>query len=243
MQRVVVAGIGTGVGKTVASAILVHLLSGDYWKPVHCGAAAESDRACVQRWVGGDRARYHAEAYPLAAPASPHHAARLEGVKLDFDRLVLPRTRAPLVIEMTGGILVPFDDRSLLLDFFLTFEADWVLVSRNYLGSINHTLLSAEILASRGIRPIGLIFNGEPNRDSETFIEAYTGLPVLGRIACEPRIDSTTIKSYSARWAGEPFLPSHWHVASHKTSPQEIPDHDHAHRPTALIALCLNTPR
>lgn len=213
MHKLVVTGVGTGVGKTVVSAILTDLLEADYWKPIHSGPDDERDVEEVKRLVGGPSRRYHDEAYCLKTRASPHYAAQKEGVLLDASRIQLPKTEATLVIEGTGGLFCPFDDQSLVCDHFRNWQADWVIVSQNYLGSINHTLLTVSALQNWGIQPVGIVFNGEDAFCCEPFIQRYTGLSVLGRLRTESHIDSQMIRRYSRSWRSQASLPPHWILA------------------------------
>lgn len=203
MERFIVTGIGTGIGKTVVSAILAEALGADYWKPVQCGIRGERDVLRVAELLENGHRRCHPESYCLRFPVSPHQAARMEGISLDSDQLQVPHTLAPLVIEGTGGVMAPFDDGSLLLDHLVKWGAKWIVVSKNYLGSINHTLLTIAALRGRGIEPLGIVFNGEPNADSERFILSYTGLPLFGRVFQEESVNSQTIKRYSEQWVAQ----------------------------------------
>jgi len=200
MQKMIVAGIGTEVGKTVVSAILVKMLGGNYWKPVSCGPYSKRDPLVVEQWIEDPTVTYFPEAYHLNAPLSPHHAARLQGVDLDPEKVVMPFSSRPLIIESCGGVMVPFNDHMLTIDLFASWDCDWVVVSKNYLGSINHTLLTIEALKARGITPLGIIFNGEENLRSETFILNHTKLPMLARIREESDINSKVIWRYSESW-------------------------------------------
>lgn len=196
MPNIIVTGIGTSVGKTVASGILVNALKGEYWKPVQCGP--KHDAHLIRKW--NPAVRIHPSCYSLKAPLSPHHAARLEGMNMDFTEMQLPQSSAPLIIESAGGILVPFSLTTCFLDYFRKWQALWVVVSRHYLGSINHTLLTLEILKQKGISNIALIFNGIQNQDSEQAILTYSKVPCIGRILPETHFSKKTIQRYAAKW-------------------------------------------
>jgi dethiobiotin synthetase len=105
MHRIMVAGIGTEVGKTVVSAILTILFKGDYWKPIQCGEI--SDTSTMEKWLDMTKHTIHAPAYSLSAPLSPHQAARLENISIRRDNIFIPETTRPLIIEGVGGVLVP----------------------------------------------------------------------------------------------------------------------------------------
>lgn len=203
MHRIMVAGIGTDVGKTVVSAILTTLLKGEYWKPIQCG---ESDSEVVKNWID---AFIHPPAYSLKTPLSPHHAARLENTIIHWESISVPQTSRPLIIEGVGGILAPLTTSTLSIDLFKSWNCQWVVVSKHYLGSINHTLLTINVLKQLGIPLLGILFNGECNPDSEEAILKIAQLPVLGRLYPEALINSQTIQRYAKQWQPHfsPLLP------------------------------------
>lgn len=190
MKPLFVAGIGTGVGKTLISAILVEKLGADYWKPIQSGDLPNSDTLNVQALVTHPAAVFHPEAYRLTQPFSPHKSAALDGVQIDPAAIQLPVTSNRLVIEGAGGLLVPVNDHTVFIDLIARFSAEVILVSMNYLGSINHTLLSAEALKQRGLPVKGIVFNGPEDPYSEKFILAYTGFRLMGRI---PQLDQVRL--------------------------------------------------
>lgn len=179
MNRIFVTGIGTDVGKTIVSAILTEVLEADYWKPVQAGNLDDSDTNTVRKLVANSRSYFHPEAYRLLAPMSPHAAARLENRELDLNKISMPETANTLVIEGAGGLMVPLNDKLLVLDLVAKLNCPVVVVSRNYLGSINHTLLTLEVLKHRNIPVAGIVFNGRPNPATEDFILNYTGVSRL----------------------------------------------------------------
>ena len=201
-MNLIIAGIGTDVGKTVAAAILTEALQADYWKPIQSGYPPDSDTNTVRSLVSNDRSQFHPEAYRLREPLSPHAAAAAEGITLDPARLVPPQTDNSLIIELAGGLMVPITTTYLNLDFIEALSrktaASVVLVSRNYLGSINHTLLSVDALRHRNILIKGLIINGPSVPATESVLLDYTGLPCLVRIHDEPVITAEVVKRYAA---------------------------------------------
>lgn len=217
MNQIIVAGSGTHVGKTVVSAILATLLDGDYWKPVQCGKEEESDTAIMKTLLDPDRHTVWEPIYSLQAPLSPHHAARLENLTIDIDSIhPPPASPRPLIIEGIGGVFVPLTLKTLTYDLFKTWKCLWVLVVNHYLGSINHTLLTIDALKKRNVPLMGLIFNGEPNPDSEAAILEFSQLPRLARLAPESHITQTTIQRYAQQW--KPALSQLLH-SSKKTVP------------------------
>lgn len=197
MHKIMVAGIGTDVGKTVVSSILTTLFNGDYWKPIECG---DSDTAKVRKWLDATRHTIHLPAYSLKAPLSPHHAARLENTLIRLDSITVPKTTRPLIIEGVGGIFVPLTSKISSLDLFKSWECQWVIVSKHYLGSINHTLLTLEVLKTLSLPIVGIIFNGEQNQDTESAILEISQVPVLGRLLPEPNLNPQIIQRYAKQW-------------------------------------------
>lgn len=200
MKQYFVTGIGTDVGKTVAAAILTEALQADYWKPVQAGGLDFTDTDTVKSLVSNEQSVFHPEAYRLKMAASPHKAAAAEGVEIDVQGLQLPNTQNNLVVEGAGGLMVPLNKRYLVLDLVQQLGLEVVLVSRNYLGSINHTLLTAEVLRYRKIPVAGIIFNGEENATSEDFIVKYTGLRRLPSIRQEADFCKETVAEYAAQF-------------------------------------------
>ncbi|MGL1886556.1 MAG: dethiobiotin synthase [Reichenbachiella sp.] len=178
-KRYFVSGIDTDSGKTIISAILAQKLKADYWKPVQAGKPTDSDTV---RSLVSEQINIHPEGIELKLPMSPHAAAKAENIDLKIEYIKLPQTNNHLIIEGAGGLMVPLNDKELVIDMALHFECEVILVSRNYLGSINHTLLSIEYLKAKGHRIAGIIFNDEPNIETENYILNYSQLPCLGHI-------------------------------------------------------------
>ncbi len=179
-KQYIIAGIGTEIGKTVCSAIITKALQADYWKPIQAGNLTDGDAYWVQQWVPGTEV--HASTYALQNPLSPHTAAELDGIRIDLNSFHLPETKENLIVELAGGIMVPLNEKDTNLDLIERLGLPVILVSKNYLGSINHTLMTYEILKSRSIEIAGIVFNGQTNSSGESFILKHTGLPVLLRV-------------------------------------------------------------
>lgn len=196
-KRYFVTGIGTDVGKTVASAILVEALEADYWKPIQSGAVTDSDRNTVQSLISNSRSVFHKEVYSLREPLSPHAAAELDNIEIKLENITFPYTHNTLIIEGAGGLMVPLNYNGLMVvDLINHCKAEAILVSRHYLGSINHTLLSIEALKSREIPIAGIIFNGAENKATERVILEQTGVRMLGRINEEPVVTKEVVLGY-----------------------------------------------
>lgn len=198
MKRFFITGIGTDVGKTIVSAILVEAFNADYWKPIQAGDLNNTDTMKVRSLISNAKSKFHPEAYQLTKQISPHAAAEADGIKINIDTLALPITTNSLIIEGAGGLMVPLNDEFLVIDLIQKLKAEVILVSNNYLGSINHTLLTVEALKNRNIPIAGIIFNGKPTKTSEEYILNYTGLKSLLFIEEEKKIDKEMILKYKA---------------------------------------------
>jgi dethiobiotin synthetase len=203
----VVTGTDTDVGKTVFCAGLTRLLDGAYWKPVQAGLAGETDAEVVRRLAELPADRVLPEAWRLQTPASPHLAAEIDGVSIDPDRLSMPQTSRPLIVEGAGGLLVPLTRRTLLIEVIARWGAPVVLCARTRLGTINHTLLSIEALRRRSIPLLGVALLGEAHAENQRIIEALGEVRVLGRLPhLDPLTPSTLSSAFAQAFARESFL-------------------------------------
>ena len=198
-QTYFITGIGTEVGKTIASAIVTEALEADYWKPIQAGDLENSDTHKVKRLITNKKSVFHENAFELNTPMSPHAAAEIDGVKVSAKKIKQPKTKNSLVIEGAGGLLVPINDKETIADLIKP-DHEVIIVSKHYLGSINHTLLTVEALKSRNLTCAGIIFSGEENPSSEEIIKKMTGLPVIGRIDQEPYFDQNVVLEYADKF-------------------------------------------
>lgn len=194
-----ITGIGTEVGKTIVSAIVSEAMQADYWKPIQAGDLSYSDAHKVKKLVSNKDSVFFENAYALNTPMSPHAAAEIDGVKIQIKKIKRPETEKDLVIEGAGGLMVPLNDKEVIVDL-ISKDDVVILVSRHYLGSINHTLLSIEALKSRGIKKIGIIFSGNEHSTTESAIEKLGKVEVIGRIEEEPYFDDMVIKEYAEKF-------------------------------------------
>ncbi|WP_299247699.1 dethiobiotin synthase [uncultured Cytophaga sp.] len=205
MKKYFITAISTDSGKTLISAIVTNALQADYWKPIQAGVE-QTDSDTMRQLLHSDYSMIHPEAYLLKMPASPHAAAKDEGVVIDLNTIQLPDTHGnDLVIEGAGGILVPLNDTDVVADLITHLDAEVILVSNHYLGSINHTLLTAEELKRRNIKVKGIIFNGPDNKETESIILKKTGYTELLHVYPEKKITSEILKAYSVK------LFDHWY--------------------------------
>lgn len=198
-MKLFITGIGTDVGKTIASAIITEALEADYWKPIQAGDVNDSDSHKIERYISTTKTKIFPNSYVLNTPASPHLAAEMDGVSIDLKNIKEPKTLNHLVIEGAGGILVPLNGSEVVSDLIRP-DYKVIVVSRHYLGSINHTLMTIEVLRSRGINVAGIIFNGDENESTESIILGKTDVKMIGRIDNEPYFDKNVILDYADRF-------------------------------------------
>lgn len=196
-----VTAIGTDSGKTVISAALAQALNADYWKPIQAGFPTDSD---LVKELTNETIKIHQEKYILKTPASPHLAAEIDQISISLDDFILPITNNDLIIEGAGGCLVPINSKDSVIDLVTRFDAEVIVISNNYLGSINHTLLTLEYLKSINMSPKAIIFNDEPNESTEDIILKRTNIPCLIKVSKLDSVDQNTIKklgeSIKERW-------------------------------------------
>lgn len=195
-MKIFITGISTDVGKTITSAIVTEALEADYWKPIQAGDLGQSDSHKIKSYLSNSKTKIHPNSYALNTPASPHLAAEIDGIVIDIKKITEPETQNHLVIEGAGGLFVPLNQTETIADLI---KPDYkvIVVSRHYLGSINHTLLTIEALQHRNIKTDGIIFSGDENPATESLILNKTGVPFIGRIEQEPYFDKNVIAEYA----------------------------------------------
>lgn len=194
-MKLFITGIGTDVGKTIVSAIITEALEADYWKPIQAGDLENSDSHKIKSLLSNSKTVIHPNSYALHTPASPHLSAQIDGIVIDLEKIEPPKTKNHLVIEGAGGVLVPLDDSHTVIDLIRP-DYKVIVVSRHYLGSINHTLLTIEALRSRNLPIAGIVFNGD-HAPSEKIILSKTQIPLIGKIEGEPYFDQNVILEYA----------------------------------------------
>lgn len=195
MTTYFITGISTDVGKTVASAILVEALQADYWKPIQAGELDNCDTKKVQNLVSNTKSKFHPNAFALKTAMSPHAAAEIDDISIDIKKIKVPKTKNHLIIEGAGGLLVPINDTQTVLDIIQP-NYKVIVVSRHYLGSINHTLLTVNLLKEKRF-DVSIIFSGNEHKTTEDIIKKMTNVPVIGRIDEEPYFDKNVVKEYA----------------------------------------------
>ncbi len=211
MQPIFITGIGTGIGKTLVAAILAEALHADYWKPVQAGYDEGTDSDWVKKRLAGSSSVIHDELYKLKMAASPHIAAREENLSIEID---LIKTRLEeitvsfhtankgLIIEGAGGLMVPLNETIFVADLIKQLQASVVLVSRNYLGSINHSLLTAEVCRYYKLDVLGWVFNDQYLAYEEEIVH-WSGFPRIGAIPFTTNPDQKFIQEQALQIAGE----------------------------------------
>lgn len=200
MKGLFVTGIGTEIGKTVVSAILTQSLGADYWKPVQAGDLHHTDSMKVQAWTNHPNTTVHPEGFRLKTPMSPHAAAEIDQIHIRLEDFQLPQTDNTLIVEGAGGLLVPLNDQDCMIDLIQHLNLPVVLVSQNYLGSINHTLLSIEALKSRNIPIAALVFNGPKTPTTEQIIQKLSGIATVYYLAELSELNQNSIVAEAKKW-------------------------------------------
>ena len=191
-MRIFVTSIDTNIGKTVCSSILCAGLGYDYWKPVQCGDLDFSDSMKVKSY--SPLTKVHAERFKLNAPMSPHEAAKLESMDISINDFKLPKSEE-IIIEGAGGVMVPLNYKgNMIVELASLFEAKVIIVFKNYLGSINHTLLTIDKVKSVGLDILGLLVVGDEVTSSERIIEDATQMNIIARIPIVDRVNQKWVK-------------------------------------------------
>jgi dethiobiotin synthetase len=198
-MSIIIAGIHTGIGKTVCSALICQATGYDYWKPVQAGDLDHSDSMFIRTMVSNPACFVHPERYRLTTAASPHQAAAIDGIRIQKTDFTIPESKNNILVETAGGLMSPAGNDFLAIDLIEHLRLPVILVSGNYLGSINHTLLSIDALKQRNIPIVGLVFSGEENPSSESFILAHTGSKLLFRIPMIPGFNKKIITTLASQ--------------------------------------------
>lgn len=199
MNGLFISAIDTNVGKTVTSAIVCQALNADYWKPIQSGDLHNSDTMKLQQL--SKETKVYPEAYALKHPVSPNKAAKMEGVEININDIVAPESNNFTVVEGAGGCLVPLNNKDFVIDLPVVFDLPVLLVSKNYLGSINHTLMSIEIIKRRGLKLLGVLIVGDENIETERSIEIMGETKILGHISWNPKANPAFIKEEAEKLA------------------------------------------
>lgn len=193
-----VTGIGTDVGKTVVSAILCEYFGFDYWKPIQTGKNLGTDNESLKSLVSTTGFTTYPESYLLEQPLSPHAAAKFENENIKLNQIQFPASSSKLIIEGAGGLLVPINyDNETICDLIIQLKCPVILVVKEYLGNINHTLLSLEHLKQREIPVFGIVYVGDELPETSEIIEKMTGIKTLFRVPLFSLLNKDTIRKFA----------------------------------------------
>jgi dethiobiotin synthetase len=192
-----VTGIGTDVGKTIVSAILCEYYKANYWKPIQTGKNIGTDNETLRELVSHSQFECYPEAFLLNEPLSPHVAAEMENKSIQLSFIELPTHHPNLIIEGAGGILVPINyQNQTICDIIEALDCSVVLVVKEYLGNINHTLLSLKYLKMKNIDVKGLVYVGDALPKTAEIIEKMTGIKTLFRVPIFPLLNKESIRKF-----------------------------------------------
>lgn len=201
MKNYFITGTDTNVGKTLVSAILTYALQAYYWKPIQSGTDEQLDRDTIQQLTGLSDAHFIPSSYLLRASLSPDQAAQLENRTIDLNNCIMPIRSRTILVEGAGGVFVPLNSDACMLDLMQMLNLPIIIVSRGTLGTINHTLLTIEVLRQRGLSIRGVIFSGELNFENQKAIEKWGKVPTLLHIPFFDTITSSHLKAWVASHA------------------------------------------
>lgn len=200
MKPIFITGTGTDVGKTLVAAIITEALNADYWKPVQAGFSDGTDSLFVREMISNSKSTIYPELYKLKMPASPHLSAAAENKEIEIKEIIhhLPKTKNRLVIEGAGGLMVPLNKKKMILNLILRLKAKVIIVSKNELGSINHSLLTAAVLKKEKADVAGWVFT-EDYQNYEDEIAGWSRFPVIAKVKHLPVVSRETIKEQALK--------------------------------------------
>jgi dethiobiotin synthetase len=173
-----ITGTDTAIGKTLVAGAIANWFHAQGYRVAVCKPAATG---CVKRREGlvsedAEFLAHCAEAcHPLdlicpqryAEPLAPAIAAERARQPLDWETIdrsikLMSRDSDVMIVEGVGGLMVPMDEKHTFLDVAAWMKLPAVIVARPSLGTINHTLLTASALRSRGVKVAGVVINCYP---------------------------------------------------------------------------------
>ena len=210
MKGLFITGTDTGVGKTVASAALLHryraLAPLRYWKPVQTGIEEDDDTETVRQLGGCTEQELFTQGIRLPKSASPHLAARWAGVSINLRELAAvwpgpalqPNKDRAAIVEGAGGLLVPVNPSETMADWIGVLRLPVLIVARSGLGTINHTLLTVEALRARSLCVAGVLMIGNSNVENRAAIQHYGDVPVVADMPLIQPLDRASLAAWSA---------------------------------------------
>ena len=203
-DRLFITGTDTGIGKTLVSAMILAGLEGKYWKPIQSGLEEITDTEWVKEKTGLDESHFFSETYRLNKPLSPHASAEADGVHIELEKFKIPQITQgeTLIIEGAGGLMVPMNEKDLMIDLIKKCNVPALLVARSELGTINHTVLSINQMRHENINIYGVVMNGPKNSSNRDAIEAFGKVKVIAEIENIENINRKSLKEQFARHFG-----------------------------------------
>lgn len=206
LRGLFVTATDTGAGKTLVSAALMHRWRAStpvgYWKPIQTGIEEDDDTETVRTLGSCTESEILRQGVRLPRPLSPHLAARLCGEAIAIEHLAgIATAQSPdrfWIVEGAGGVLVPLNDRELMIDLVARLGLPAVVVCRTTLGTINHTLLTLAALRARSIQVAGVVMVGERNDDNRSAIESHGGVTLLGHIPVLDPVSPDSVRTAAA---------------------------------------------
>ena len=203
-----ISGTDTNVGKTIVSAVLATKLEAHYFKPIQCGLNKMNLKDSEVVKSLSNKAKILNELYFLKKPLSPFVAAKQEKKKIDVNKIlqfVKNLKTKKLVIEGAGGLNVPINSNYLMSDLCQKLNTPLILVSRTKLGTINHTLMSLEVIKKKKIKLLGIIFFGKKELETLETIKFFgkkilkKNIKILGRLPVAKQLSKNTIQAFTKK--------------------------------------------
>ena len=203
-----ISGTDTNVGKTIVSAVLATKLAAHYFKPIQCGLNKMNLKDSEVVKSLSNKAKILNELYFLKKPLSPFVAAKLEKKQIDVNKIlqfVKNLKTKKLVIEGAGGLNVPINSNYLMSDLCQKLSTPLILVSRTKLGTINHTLMSLEVIKKKQINLLGIIFFGKKELETLETIKFFgkkilkKNIKILGRLPVARELSRNTIQAFTKK--------------------------------------------
>jgi len=198
-----ITGTDTGVGKTFFASLLINKYNFDYWKPIQTGKFLENDTLYIKKKIVNKKNILHEPVYSFKKPLSPHLASDYEKISIDIKKIKKPSSKRPLIIEGAGGILVPLNKKNLIIDLIKKFKLPVIVISKSILGTINHTLMTLELLKKNKIKVFGVVLNNIKNKkegnDNAISLESFGNIKVLARISSINNINKKKIENLSKK--------------------------------------------
>lgn len=201
-RGIFITGTDTAVGKTLIAGGMAGVwaksgMSIGVMKPVESGCVRSDnglqpqDALFLKEMSASTDGLDLINPYRFEHPLAPRRAAELEGVEIDFKKIEriyrqLERTHDLMLVEGAGGLLTPVYKAFTVADLIKRLDIPLVVVAKNSLGTINHTLLTVECARNRGLTVLGIIINTltcSPDSSRETnplIIKELSGIPLLG---------------------------------------------------------------